>query len=299
MANQPGNFVSSSLGIPAVRAAYTGTQGSALWASSTTGDAILCTSALAGTQSDDTGIITYGGSGVKGENAQAFGVGVTGTAVGQGGVGVLGNAQDSIAVQGIATTGIGVSAASESGIALYVYSEGSFASPQITVGCFTTDAFVRIRIGVFGYEVGGPTGPWDIASGGPDGVLNLFSYATETNVLSLSANGNVTVSGSLHQHSSRTLKENIRDLPLADAVEALAHLSPVQYQLRNDRTHAQHLGFIAEDMPDLLATPDRQTVCPMDLVALLTKVVRELQSNNVDLIRRIEILENSKVGTPD
>ncbi|MDO8281071.1 MAG: hypothetical protein Q7U10_00350, partial [Thermodesulfovibrionia bacterium] len=38
-----------------------------------------------------------------------------------------------------------------------------------------------------------------------------------------------------------------------------------------------HLGFIAEDVPDMLATYDRKSLDPMDIVAVLTKVVQEQQ----------------------
>jgi hypothetical protein len=36
-----------------------------------------------------------------------------------------------------------------------------------------------------------------------------------------------------------------------------------------------HVGFIAEDVPDLVATPDRKGLSTMDIVAVLTKVVQE------------------------
>ena len=39
----------------------------------------------------------------------------------------------------------------------------------------------------------------------------------------------------------------------------------------------QHIGFIAEDVPDLVATKDRKGLSPMDIVAVLTKVVKEQQ----------------------
>lgn len=38
------------------------------------------------------------------------------------------------------------------------------------------------------------------------------------------------------------------------------------------------MGFIAEDVPDLVATPNRKSLSPMDIVAVLTKVVQEQQN---------------------
>ena len=37
----------------------------------------------------------------------------------------------------------------------------------------------------------------------------------------------------------------------------------------------EHLGFIAEDVPELVATKDRKGLSAMDIVALLTKVVQQ------------------------
>jgi len=37
------------------------------------------------------------------------------------------------------------------------------------------------------------------------------------------------------------------------------------------------VGFIAEDVPDLVATKDRKALSPMDIVAVLTRVVQEQQ----------------------
>ncbi len=42
---------------------------------------------------------------------------------------------------------------------------------------------------------------------------------------------------------------------------------------RNER----HVGFIAEEAPELIATKDRKGMSPMDVVAVLTKVVKEQQ----------------------
>jgi hypothetical protein len=38
-----------------------------------------------------------------------------------------------------------------------------------------------------------------------------------------------------------------------------------------------HVGFIAEDVPDLVSTKGRKGLSPMDIVAVLTKVVQEQQ----------------------
>jgi len=83
--------------------------------------------------------------------------------------------------------------------------------------------------------------------------------------------------------SSRSLKENIRALAAEDAQEALAQLAPVRFNYKTDATE-ECLGFIAEDVPSLVATGDRKGMSPMDVVAVLTRVVQEQQAT-IDELR--------------
>ncbi|MCX6581022.1 MAG: tail fiber domain-containing protein [Candidatus Aminicenantes bacterium] len=79
--------------------------------------------------------------------------------------------------------------------------------------------------------------------------------------------------------SSRALKENIQNLSVDEAVEALTQLNPVKYNYKVDKAD-KHVGFIAEDVPDLVASADRKGLSPMDVTAVLTKVVQELKREN-------------------
>lgn len=90
--------------------------------------------------------------------------------------------------------------------------------------------------------------------------------------------------------SSRAGKENIYNLDTGDAVEALAGLTPVRFNYKENKEE-EHLGFIAEDVPDLVATKDRKGMSPMDVVAVLTKVVQEQQETISKLNKRITELE--------
>lgn len=76
--------------------------------------------------------------------------------------------------------------------------------------------------------------------------------------------------------SSRALKENIKDVSVIDAIATLEKLEPVQYNYKKDKSE-QYVGFIAEDVPDLVATNDRKGISTMDVTAVLTKVVQEQQ----------------------
>ena len=81
----------------------------------------------------------------------------------------------------------------------------------------------------------------------------------------------------LIQGSSREWKEDIADLPLDAAMHVLQHLNPISFAFKEDAAHQQHLGFVAEDVPAMVATPDQKGFSPMAIIAVLTKVVKEQQ----------------------
>jgi len=76
--------------------------------------------------------------------------------------------------------------------------------------------------------------------------------------------------------SSRELKENIEELGVAESQAALEQLVPVKYSYKVEKGE-RHVGFIAEDVPELVATKDRKAVGAMDVVGVLTKVIQEQQ----------------------
>jgi hypothetical protein len=76
--------------------------------------------------------------------------------------------------------------------------------------------------------------------------------------------------------SSRGYKENIETLTKEEALAAFGELAPVKFNYKADKEE-KYLGFIAEDVPDLVAMKDRKGLSPMDVVAVLTKVVQEQQ----------------------
>lgn len=85
--------------------------------------------------------------------------------------------------------------------------------------------------------------------------------------------------------SSRAYKENITDLTTEEALDTLADLQPTSFTYKTD-SEETFLGFIAEDVPDLVATNDRKGLVAMDIVAVLTKVVQTQQE-------QIKVLEES------
>jgi len=78
--------------------------------------------------------------------------------------------------------------------------------------------------------------------------------------------------------SSRELKQDIRPINSVEAKAVLERLSPVEYAYKTDPSE-KTLGFIAEDVPAFVATNDRKSINPMDIIAILTKVVQEQQKD--------------------
>ncbi len=56
----------------------------------------------------------------------------------------------------------------------------------------------------------------------------------------------------------------------------LRELKPTRFNYKVDKEE-EHVGFIAEEVPELLANKDWKGLSPMDIVAVLTKVVHEQQ----------------------
>jgi hypothetical protein len=83
----------------------------------------------------------------------------------------------------------------------------------------------------------------------------------------------LTTGGVWTNASSRELKDNIETLSAEDANAALEGLSPVRYVYKNSREE-QYVGFIAEDVPELVASQDHKSLSPMDIVAVLTTVAK-------------------------
>ena len=131
----------------------------------------------------------------------------------------------------------------------------------LTIGAGSIDRITIDRDGNVGLGVSRPGHPLEMASG---------AY--------------VTAGGVWTNRSSRGSKQNIRMLTGDDALAAVMALEPVTFEYRAEQGE-DYVGFIAEDVPSMLASDDGQSLSTMDVVAALTKVVQEQQ-------RRIEALES-------
>lgn len=94
--------------------------------------------------------------------------------------------------------------------------------------------------------------------------------------------------------SSRKLKENIQDLSTDAAIAAFKDLNPVTFHYKTDDSNHLHVGFIAEEVPDLVASYDRRSIGPMDVLAVLTKVLQTQQATITELTEKVRKLESHK-----
>jgi hypothetical protein len=103
--------------------------------------------------------------------------------------------------------------------------------------------------------------------------------------------GAYEMAGSWVDASSRDLKDNIVPLTNDDAAKALAELNPVRYNYKVTPDEG-HVGFVAEDVPELVARKDRKGLAPMEIVAVLTKVVQEQKQALDEKTRRLDAQES-------
>lgn len=99
-----------------------------------------------------------------------------------------------------------------------------------------------------------------------------------------------TAGGVWTNASSREFKQDIKAVTKEEAMDALDHLTPVQFRYKA-APEEKHVGFIAEDAPDLVASRDRKGMSSMDVVAVLTRVVQEQQKAIAELSRKVADLQ--------
>ncbi len=128
---------------------------------------------------------------------------------------------------------------------------------------------------------------------GPGGNVGI---GTEEPEKALHVVGDALISGNLEVGSSRELKQNIQPIEKMEAVDTLKNLRPVRFNYKA-APEEESIGFIAEDVPDLVATKNRKSISPMDVVAVLTKVIQEQQKSIEALSARINEIEKGRSNT--
>jgi hypothetical protein len=109
-------------------------------------------------------------------------------------------------------------------------------------------------------------------------VVNSLGKMTlnTDNSLSMASGATCTAGGVWTNASSIALKENVTSLNSDEAATTLQALNPVKYNYKAEKDE-NHVGFIAEEVPELVAMKDRKSLSPMDIVAVLTKVTQDQQ----------------------
>jgi hypothetical protein len=138
---------------------------------------------------------------------------------------------------------------------------------------------------------------WSIYNGSPNNSFfagNVgFGMAQPTYPIQTAGGAYVTTGGVWTNASSRALKKDIQPLPADEAVATLAGLVPVTFKYKVG--DEPHVGFIAEDVPDLVATKDRKGLSAMDIVAVLAKVVQQQQTQLAEQRRELDTLKTQLV----
>jgi hypothetical protein len=109
-------------------------------------------------------------------------------------------------------------------------------------------------------------------------VVNSLGKMTlnSDNSLNMASGATCTAGGVWTNASSIALKENISTLNSDEAATTLQALNPVKYNYKAENDQ-NHVGFIAEEVPELVAMKDRKSLSPMDIVAVLTRVTQDQQ----------------------
>ncbi|ACL75867.1 tail fiber domain-containing protein [Ruminiclostridium cellulolyticum] len=107
--------------------------------------------------------------------------------------------------------------------------------------------------------------------------------------IKLTASGGVYVDGYFYYSSSKDLKENITTLTTKKAKQILDGMNPVTFNFKGDNEKTT-LGFIAEEMPGSVAANDQKAISPMEIIAVLTSVVKEQREAITQLQQQITTL---------
>lgn len=100
------------------------------------------------------------------------------------------------------------------------------------------------------------------------------TYAMQIGTDGTNGNGAFLTSGGVWTNgSSRKSKENITPLTSQIAENTLEKLNPMTFNYKASRQTTA--GFIAEDVPEIVALKNRQALSSMDIIAILTKVSQD------------------------
>ena len=124
----------------------------------------------------------------------------------------------------------------------------------------------------------------------PNAAYVGIGTTSPSHPLQMGSGAYVSSGGAWTNASSRKYKTDIRKLSTQKAIDTLKQLDPVEFAYKTD-SQEKHVGFIAEDAPELVSSKDKKGMSSMDVVAVLTKVVQEQQRTISELSRRLAVVE--------
>jgi Tfp pilus assembly protein FimT len=115
-----------------------------------------------------------------------------------------------------------------------------------------------------------------IGTASPTRTLHVVGAIQIDGTIDANSGAHLTSGGVWTDASSRELKKDIVNLSLIKASEVVKLLNPVEFSYKA-APEERRVGFIAEDVPDLVASEGRKGLSSMQIVAALTKVVQNQQ----------------------
>jgi len=125
-----------------------------------------------------------------------------------------------------------------------------------------------------------------------EGFIGL-GVANPSNPIQHSSGAVLTATGQWTPASSRKVKQDIVELSADEAMETLHALTPVKFAFRVAPDDTS-VGFIAEDVPELVAEKSHANLNPLELIAVLAKVVKEQEKTIDALTTRLNEIEKKK-----
>jgi hypothetical protein len=179
------------------------------------------------------------------------------------------------------------------------------------VGIGTTTPATRLEVtdeifssgSVAGYKfsdrVLGPTKAWSWFAS--NGSASLWEQSSNQNKLTIFANGNATLAGTLTQNSDERLKQNIQHLN--NPLEKLTALSGYTYRWKDaGRGSEEQIGLLAQEVekqfPQLVRTDENGTksVAYQNLVPVLIEAIKQQQQTILAQQKAIEKLQALVTG---
>lgn len=119
------------------------------------------------------------------------------------------------------------------------------------------------------------------------GMLSDKFVGFQTNGLGYKFDKPIVHNGSPQVISSQTIKENIVDFDSQEAAELLQALRPVKFTYRTDKNKHIQAGFLAEEVPPLVASVDHRAIRLMEIIAILTQNVKKHEQTITALSQKV------------